>query len=193
MYTLPNALSLLRLLGILPMMIFFQAQPGKIAFLAILFLALTDYLDGYLARKLNTCSSIGSILDPIADKVFNMSGFILLYYFNETGSLLLALILLRNSIQLASIPTLLSWKKIAFKVKPKWPAKWATGLAMTMIVAHFFPFAEAIPFNPAFFNTIHYLLFYTLQIVCIGLEAYILVTFSIRFWQIYHRKHDTFH
>lgn len=193
MLNFPNALSFIRLIGILPMMLFFQGKPSIAAFIVIFLLALTDHWDGYFARKLDLCSPIGSILDPIADKIFNMSGFILLFYFKETGILLLILILLRNSIQLASIPILLSWKKIAFKVEPKWPAKWATGLAMTMIVAHFFPFAEAIPFNPSFFNTIHYLLFYPLQIICIALEGYILFTFSLRFWQIYHGKHDTFH
>jgi len=138
MFNTPNALSFIRLIGILPMIIFFNGRPGITAFIIILFLALTDHWDGYFARKLGCCSKIGSILDPIADKIFNMSGFILLFYFKETGYLLLVLLLLRNSIQLASIPILLSWKKIVFKVEPKWPAKWATGLAMTMIVAHFY-------------------------------------------------------
>jgi CDP-diacylglycerol--glycerol-3-phosphate 3-phosphatidyltransferase len=192
MFTLPNFLSFIRLIGIVPLLIFFEGKPSLIAFYLTLFLALTDYLDGYLARKLNTTSSVGSILDPIADKIFNMSGFILLFYFKETGLILLVLILLRNGLQLASIPILLSWKKISFKVEPKWPAKWATGFSMTMIVAHFFPFAEFIPFNPKLFNILHYLAFIPLQFICIVLETYILITFSIRFSQILNKKHDTF-
>ena len=39
------------------------------AFILFIFAGLTDYLDGYLARKYDAKSQIGEILDPIADKI----------------------------------------------------------------------------------------------------------------------------
>ena len=38
-------------------------------FITFCFAGLTDYLDGYLARKYNAESQLGEILDPIADKI----------------------------------------------------------------------------------------------------------------------------
>jgi len=46
--------------------------------LALLFFlaGITDYFDGYLARKYNAVSQLGEILDPIADKILNSFCFI---------------------------------------------------------------------------------------------------------------------
>jgi CDP-diacylglycerol--glycerol-3-phosphate 3-phosphatidyltransferase len=40
-----------------------------VAFLLFIFASITDFLDGYLARKFNATSELGRILDPIADKI----------------------------------------------------------------------------------------------------------------------------
>lgn len=66
MFTIPNFLSLLRI----PLaMAFFQHNPLYRAIAIILALA-SDGLDGYLARRYNQSSKLGTLLDPLMDKFF---------------------------------------------------------------------------------------------------------------------------
>ena len=70
MIILINLLTTLRI--ILAMIIFiFLMSPNTylLAFILFLLAGITDYFDGYLARKYNAVTQIGEILDPIADKI----------------------------------------------------------------------------------------------------------------------------
>jgi cardiolipin synthase (CMP-forming) len=76
--TVPNQLTFLRL-GFLPLFIILIVYHRYSGALAILCLAaLTDGLDGLLARSLNQKSSLGAFLDPIADKLLLSSSFVML-------------------------------------------------------------------------------------------------------------------
>ena len=70
-WTLPNLLSLLRLAGV-PLFLWLVLGPEEDGW-ALLVLAVsgfTDWLDGYLARKLDQRSQLGAILDPVADRLY---------------------------------------------------------------------------------------------------------------------------
>lgn len=70
--TIPNALTLFRCLIsiLLPILIVYGGETGAILSAPLLLLAgLSDYLDGFYARKYNVVSVFGKILDPIADKL----------------------------------------------------------------------------------------------------------------------------
>lgn len=79
--TIPNLLSLLRIL-IIPVLVYLLTFPDRWSSLlaAALFLAasVTDYLDGYLARRNKTVSELGKILDPLADKLMVASALVML-------------------------------------------------------------------------------------------------------------------
>lgn len=66
--TIPNLLSVTRIAG-LPVLYLVRDRIGVFVFLVLL-LALTDALDGFLARKLKQASSFGAKLDTIADTVY---------------------------------------------------------------------------------------------------------------------------
>lgn len=70
-WTVPNALSFLRLLGV-PVFLWLVLGPEEDGWaLALLMVSgVTDWLDGYLARKLNQFSTVGQILDPVADRLY---------------------------------------------------------------------------------------------------------------------------
>src|SRR5437764_14511745 len=71
MLTIPNALSILRLL-LIPVFLWLVLGPQDdgVAVVVLAFLGISDYLDGYLARKLRQTSTLGAILDPVADRLY---------------------------------------------------------------------------------------------------------------------------
>lgn len=101
MYSLitPNRLTLLRIF-LLPfpcLLLLSESYSGKIGALVTGFLlGITDYLDGILARKYRKVTSIGAILDPIADKIFVTSVYLVLVYLNYFNFLPVFLIILRE-------------------------------------------------------------------------------------------------
>ncbi|MBT8037351.1 MAG: CDP-diacylglycerol--glycerol-3-phosphate 3-phosphatidyltransferase [Verrucomicrobiae bacterium] len=78
---LPNTITLFRLVLTA---VFCGAASAEgvvgyaIALSAFILGAISDWLDGYLARKLNLVTSLGKLLDPLADKILVCSGFVYL-------------------------------------------------------------------------------------------------------------------
>jgi CDP-diacylglycerol--glycerol-3-phosphate 3-phosphatidyltransferase len=78
---LPNILTVGRIVLIVPFALLFFADDSRAHWAALgLFLlaAITDWLDGYLARRLNQGSALGRMLDPIADKLLVVAALLLL-------------------------------------------------------------------------------------------------------------------
>lgn len=69
--TLPNALSLLRLIGVPIFLWLILAVHADVwAFVLLALAGASDWLDGYLARRLGQASRIGALLDPLADRLY---------------------------------------------------------------------------------------------------------------------------
>ena len=77
----PNLLTLFRIAAV-PIIIILMLFPNRICvFIAALIFsaaAITDYLDGFYARKRNMVTTLGKVMDPVADKLLVSSAFIML-------------------------------------------------------------------------------------------------------------------
>ena len=117
-----------------------------LAMLVFTVAVITDALDGYLARKLNQQSKLGSFLDPIADKILLLSATITLTFVN-CGKLLpifyTTLVLSRELIQISgaiAIGAVLG----DIKVKHHWTGKFSTFMQVILIYSAFIAQTEAI-------------------------------------------------
>ena len=88
MWTLPNLLSLFRIL-LVPCLAYVLAftDPVSCALAALVFIiaSVTDMLDGYLARRNKSVSDFGKILDPLADKLLVVTALIMLVAIDRPG------------------------------------------------------------------------------------------------------------
>src|SRR5574338_1093778 len=96
---LPNVLTVARIL-LLPVFVvlFVTPTPDRALSAAIVFVvaAVTDLLDGYVARKTGQITKLGRLLDPIADKLLVLSALILLVQVDRVSALVAILIIARE-------------------------------------------------------------------------------------------------
>lgn len=98
---LPNKLTLLRIV-LVPIFIIFMALPKEwgfniwIALAVFCIAAITDFIDGKIARKHNLVTKFGKIMDPLADKMLVSAGFIMLTYLGVIPGWMTAIIILRD-------------------------------------------------------------------------------------------------
>ena len=95
----PNIITLLRV-TVIPVLFFLLLSPGRDGSLIIagLFIlaALTDLLDGYLARKYEIVTVMGKFLDPIADKLIVNTAMILMIPIGRISAWIVAIIIIRD-------------------------------------------------------------------------------------------------
>ena len=141
--TVPNAMSLFRLL-LIPFIVrsFWSGRP----YLAVALVALsaaTDMLDGVIARKFNMVSDVGKILDPIADKLTQAALLVCLVAYHKTILILLAILVVKET--LMAVFGGMTLKKCDSVHSAMWHGKLCTVVfESTMIVLMLFP---AIPEN----------------------------------------------
>jgi len=99
LHTVPNWLTMGRVLS-LPLIILLAWFPGRgfgIAAAVVFSLAaITDFLDGYIARRTGQVSEFGKLVDPIADKIIVAAAFIMLVHLGRVPAWMVALIISRE-------------------------------------------------------------------------------------------------
>ena len=96
---LPNVITLVRIF-LIPVfvMLFFTPTPDRSLSAAVVFVfaAITDLLDGYIARRTGQITKLGKLLDPIADKLLVLSALILLVNVDRVSALVAILVIARE-------------------------------------------------------------------------------------------------
>lgn len=133
---IPNFLSLSRIF-VVPF--FFYTLLGTRNLIAVVLLiigAITDFLDGYFARRLNTESKLGELLDPLADKLFANSVLwgLCIFYSPALPLLILAICLTSRDIALMLGSAVVITKRIQINIKPVFISKVCTTFVFVYII-----------------------------------------------------------
>jgi len=133
--TVPNLLSLCRLLLIGPIVWLYIGKDRPLAAAVLLLLsALTDSLDGFIARRFHQVSDLGKALDPVADKLTQMAViFCLLYRFPRFWPLFIVLCVKEVVVALTTILAIRSSGNMA---SARWHGKITTTLLYAAMTAH---------------------------------------------------------
>lgn len=106
--TLPTLLTLARIVSIPVLVGIFYlpwvdgATRNMLATVLFILVAVTDWLDGYLARKLNQTSAFGAFLDPVADKFLICAALMILLQLDRVNALV-ALVIIGREIAISAL------------------------------------------------------------------------------------------
>ena len=131
-WTIPNAIGYLRL-ALIPLFLVVAWNADGVSFWsAIIFgaIAVGDYLDGIAARVTGQYSRLGSMLDPVVDRLFVIAGVVVCWEFDLLWRPLLALIVLREVAMLVVGPFLL---RKGARIEVNWWGRWGVWPAMAGI------------------------------------------------------------
>ncbi|KAA5607217.1 CDP-diacylglycerol--glycerol-3-phosphate 3-phosphatidyltransferase [Roseospira marina] len=129
LHALPNAMTLARI-ALIPVIVATFYIPGPearwVAAGLFVIAAVTDYLDGWLARKLQVVSDFGRFLDPIADKLLVAAILVMLAGFDRLSdvALVAAVVILFREILVSGLREFLAGRSIGMPVTML--AKWKT-------------------------------------------------------------------
>lgn len=133
MWTLPNILTISRILSLPVIIALFYTPYGWAPWAALALYTIgciTDFLDGYLARQMNSVSAFGKFLDPISDKIYVACLILVLAAFDrlEGWWLIAGLVILMREFLISGLREFLGPKDIQIPVTEL--AKWKTTIQM---------------------------------------------------------------
>lgn len=127
----PNILTIIRFLLIPIILLFLFSGNYLLAFIFFTISGITDILDGYIARKFNLVSNFGKLMDPLADKLTQISILAALFFLNIVPVWILIIVLLKEVIMVAGASFLYGKSVVVYS---RWYGKLATVLFYIAIV-----------------------------------------------------------
>ena len=130
---LPNQLTVLRII-LTPIffVLFISGDPLLIQISLIVFIiaAITDWYDGWLARKFNYITEWGKFLDPLADKILTSAAFLAFVFVGVLNIWLVVLVIFRDLL-ITGLRSLAEYRKVSFTTS--YIAKWKTFFQMLFL------------------------------------------------------------
>src|SRR4051812_38241718 len=125
LWTIPNLISLLRLLAV-PWFLWLLLHDDRpiAAGILLAILGATDWIDGYIARHFDQGSKVGKILDPIADRVLLIAGAVALLIDGAAPRWVLIVVLAREAV--ISVGTVWLAARGARRIDVQWTGKAGT-------------------------------------------------------------------
>ena len=148
--TLANAISISRIFLTIPLVLIFEdisnGMTGKLwqAFVLIIIIVLTDFIDGYVARKAEEITNFGKLIDPVADKICMMVVLIYLIISYKLPFLIFFLTLAIRDIFLIIIGVYLMFSQEEVFQSNR-SGKWFIGISALMMVLFLFKNPLNIP------------------------------------------------
>ena len=133
-WTIPNLITLFRILLTPGFVIAYLDQNFFVALILFILAGFSDALDGFLARVLDQRSEFGSIIDPLADKILLITSFICLSSQGYIASWLTVLVISRDLIIVGGLSLLKFYGvKVEKKISPLWCSKLTTALQLLVV------------------------------------------------------------
>jgi CDP-diacylglycerol---glycerol-3-phosphate 3-phosphatidyltransferase len=178
-FNIPNTLTLCRI-GLIPLILVFMAMESKAsAFYASVIYsvaAITDFLDGWLARNFDMQSILGKFMDPVADKILVMAVGVMLV---EMGRLpaWLVIVLLTREISITALRAVASSEGLSLDVDQT--GKWKTAFQMIGLmglIVHY-----RYPTDYLFWQTsIDY---HVVGVVCVGISLFFSIFSAVGYFR----------
>ncbi len=131
---IPNIITLTRIVAIFPICWLLLHDDYATAFVCLMLAGLSDGLDGFLARRYGWFTSLGAVLDPLADKLFIIS-LIIVFAMKGYIPLWLMWLVIGRDIVIVSGALIYRWVTGVLEMKPLFISKLNTALQMLLLAA----------------------------------------------------------
>jgi cardiolipin synthase len=129
---IPNILTITRILLVPLFVILLTKKAVPLALVVFAVMALSDFLDGFLARHFNQQSRLGAYLDPVADKLLMTASFVCMAILKLIPSWLTVIVISRDVIICVGMFVIVLTNS-RYEMGPSRASKWTTALQLTTV------------------------------------------------------------